>query len=81
MTCGEFACASCGASSAQARLAEAGSEYWPERRAELTCDACAERLILAAERFRRAKGWTALQEKMVDGWFYKATRFLPGPTV
>lgn len=62
------ACASCGAAPAQAHLAEAGSEYWPERRAELTCDACSERLTLAAERFRRAKGWTALQERLTYAW-------------
>lgn len=60
------ACAACGAGPADARLGPAGSEYWPERRAELTCDACAERLTLAAERFRRIRGWSALQERLAD---------------
>lgn len=58
------ACAACGVPADQARLGSAGSEHWPERRAELTCDACAERLTLAAERFRRAKGWAALEERL-----------------
>jgi hypothetical protein len=62
------ACAACGAGPADARLGPAGSEYWPEQRAELTCDACAERLTLAAERFRRAKGWSALQERLAYSW-------------
>lgn len=70
------ACAACGVPASQARLGPAGSEYWPERRAELTCDACAERLTLAAERFRRTKGWTALQERLSNAWPIPGAHFL-----
>lgn len=70
------ACAACGVPAGQARLGQAGSEYWPERRAELTCDACAERLTLAAERFRRARGWAALQERLSNAWPIPGAHFL-----